>query len=62
LYEKQDEKLDSHAAEKGTTKLVSSKFTKTLTKKVATKIRETCEKTKFTPSSPIKATISIVSV
>jgi hypothetical protein len=31
-------------------------------KKVATKIRETCEKTLFTPSSPIKATNSIVSV
>ncbi len=31
-------------------------------KKVATKIRETCEKTLFTPPSPIKATNSIVSV
>ncbi len=30
--------------------------------KVETKIRETCEKTWFTPSSPIKATDSIVSV
>jgi hypothetical protein len=30
--------------------------------KVATKIRETCEKTLFTPPSPIKATNSIVSV
>jgi hypothetical protein len=29
---------------------------------VATKIRETCEKTLFTPPSPIKATNSIVSV
>jgi hypothetical protein len=31
-------------------------------KKVATKIRETYEKTLFTPPSPIKATNSIVSV
>ncbi len=31
-------------------------------KKVATKIRETCEKTLFTPPSPTKATSSIVSV
>ncbi len=31
-------------------------------KKVATKIRETCEKTLFTPPSPIKAANSIVSV
>ncbi len=30
-------------------------------KKVATKIRETCEKTLFTPPSPTKATNSIVS-
>jgi hypothetical protein len=30
--------------------------------KVATKIRETCEKTLFTPPSPTKATNSIVSV
>ncbi len=35
-------------------KLVSSNFAKIL--KVATKIRETCEKTLFTPSSPVKAT------
>ncbi len=35
-------------------KLVSSVFAKIL--KVATKIRETCEKTLFTPSSPVKAT------
>jgi hypothetical protein len=61
-YEKWDEKLDSRAAKKGTKKLVISKFAKTLNKKVATKIRETCEKTQFTPSSPIKATKSIVSV
>ncbi len=31
-------------------------------KKVVTKIRETCEKTLFTPPSPIKATNSIISV
>ncbi len=36
-------------------KLVSSDFAKIL--KVAPKIRETCEKTLFTPSSPVKATI-----
>jgi hypothetical protein len=41
-------------------KLVSSDFAKIL--KVATKIRETCEKTLFTPPSLTKATNSIVSV
>ena len=41
-------------------KLVSSNLAKIL--EVATKIRETCEKTLFTPPSPIKATNSIVSV
>ena len=46
--------LDSHAAKKGAKKLVSSDFAKIL--EVATKIRETCENTLFTPSSPIKAT------
>ncbi len=35
-------------------KLVSSNLAKIL--KVATKIRETCEETLFTPSSPVKAT------
>jgi hypothetical protein len=35
-------------------KLVSSDFAKIL--KVANKIRETCEKTLLTPSSPVKAT------
>ena len=59
-YEKRDEKSDSRAAEKGAKKLVSSDFSKIL--EVATKIRETCEKTLFTPPSPIKATNSIVSV
>jgi hypothetical protein len=59
-YEKRDEKSDSHAAEKGAKKLVSSDFAKIL--EVVTKIRETCEKTMFTPPSPIKATNSIVSV
>ncbi len=59
-YKKQDEKLDSRTAEKGAKKLVSSDFAKIL--EVATKIRETCEKTLFTPPSPIKATNSIVSV
>ncbi len=41
-------------------KLVSSNFAKML--EVATKIRETCEKTLFTPSSPVKLLNSIVSV
>ncbi len=59
-YEKRDKKLDSRAAEKGTKRLVSSNFAKIL--EVVTKIRETCEKTFFTPTSPIKATNSIVSV
>ncbi len=44
----------------GPKNLVSSDFAKIL--KVATNIRETCEKTLFTPPSPIKATNSIVSV
>jgi hypothetical protein len=35
-------------------KLVSSDFAKIL--EVAIKLRETCEKTLFTPSSPVKAT------
>jgi hypothetical protein len=61
-YEKRDEKSDSCAAEKGTKKVVSSDFAKKLDMKVATKIRETCEKTWFTPSSPMKATNSVVSV
>jgi hypothetical protein len=59
-YEKRDKKSDSRVAKKGTKKLVSSNFAKIL--EVATKIRETCEKTLFTPPSPIKATNSIVSV
>ncbi len=44
-YEKQEETLDFHAAEKGAKKLVSSNFANTLNKKVATKKREVCEKT-----------------
>jgi hypothetical protein len=59
-YKKRDKKLDSRAAEKGAKKLVSSNFAKIL--EVATKIRETCEKTLFTPPSPIKATNSIIYV
>jgi hypothetical protein len=58
-YKKWDKKSDSHAAEKGAKKLVSSNFAKIL--ELVTKIRETCEKTWFTPPSPIKATNSIVS-
>ncbi len=41
-------------------KLVSSDFAKIL--KVATKIRETCEKTLFTPSSPVKATKEVAEI
>ncbi len=59
-YEKRDKKSDSRAAEKGAKKLVSSDFAKIL--EVATKIRETREKTLFTPPSPIKATNSILSI
>ncbi len=58
-YKKRDKKSDSRAAETGAKKLVSSDFAKIL--EVVTKIRETCEKTLFTPPSPIKATNSIVS-
>ncbi len=57
---KQDEKLDSRAAEKGAKILVSSNYAKILEKKVAIKIREACEKTMFTSSNPIKATNPIV--
>jgi hypothetical protein len=53
---RQDKNLDSHAAEKGAKKLVSSDCTKILVKEVAIKIRETCKKTMFTPSNPLKAT------
>ncbi len=59
-YKKRDEKSDSRAAKKGANKLVSSNFAKIL--EVAPKIRETCEKTLFTPPSPIKATNSIIFV
>ncbi len=51
------QKLDSRAVKKGAKKLVSSNFAKIL--EVSTKISETCEKTLFTPPSPIKATNSI---
>ncbi len=46
--------MGAHVRCTGAKKLVSSDFAKIL--KVATKIRETCEKTLFTPSSPVKAT------
>jgi hypothetical protein len=52
--------MGAHVQCTGAKKLVSSDFAKIL--EVATKIRETCEKTLFTPYSPIKATNSIVSV
>jgi hypothetical protein len=54
------QKHGAHARCTSAKKLVSSYFAKIL--EVATKIRETCEKTLFTPPSPIKATNSIVSV
>ncbi len=60
VWENGKEKYDSHAAKKGAKKLVGSNCAKNLEKKVATEIRETCKKTYFTPSSPIKATNSIV--
>jgi hypothetical protein len=48
------ETLGAHVQCTSAKKLVSSHFAKML--EVATKIRETCEKTLFTPSSPEKAT------
>ncbi len=59
VYER-DKKLDSWATKQGAKKLVSSDVTKILEKKVAIKIRETCEKTMFTPSNPIIATNPII--
>jgi hypothetical protein len=54
---KRDEKSVSRTTKKGAKKLVSSNVAKILEKKkVAIKIRETCEKTLFTPSNPNKAT------
>ncbi len=47
-------KMGAHVRCTSNKKLVSSDFAKIL--KVATKIRETCDKTLFTPSSPVKAT------
>jgi hypothetical protein len=58
---KRNEKLESRATKKGAKKLVSSDCAKVLVKKVASKIRETCEKTMFTPSNPVKATSPIIS-
>ncbi len=46
--------MEAHVQGTYAKKLVSSNLAKTL--EVATKIRETCEKTLFTPSSPVKAT------
>jgi hypothetical protein len=60
MWYSENQKLDSHAAEKGTKKLVSSNCAKILENKVVIKIRESCEKTMFTPSNPIKATNPIV--
>ncbi len=53
--------MESCATKKGARKLVSSNVAKILEKeKVAIKIRETCEKTMFTPSNPNEATNPIV--
>jgi hypothetical protein len=52
--------LESHAAKKGVEKLVSSDVVKILENESSNKDRETCEKTMFTPSNPIKATNPIV--
>ncbi len=52
--------MEAHVQCTSAKKLVSSNFAKIL--KVATKIRETCEKTLFTPPSLKKATNSIVYV
>jgi hypothetical protein len=57
---KRDEKLESCAAEKGAKKLVSSNIAKILESESSDKDRETCEKTMFTPSHPIKATNPII--
>ena len=48
------ENMGAHVRCTSVQKVVSSNLAKTL--KVATKIRETCEKTSFTPSSSLKAT------
>ncbi len=52
--------MGAHVQGTSANKFVSSDFAKIL--EVATEIRETCEKTWFTPPSPTKATNSIVSV
>ncbi len=52
--------MGAHVRYTSAKKLVSSDFVKIL--EVATKLRETYEKTLFTPPSPTKATNSIVSV
>jgi hypothetical protein len=57
---KRDEKLESRAAKKGAKKLVSSDIAKILENECSDKDRETCEKTMFTPSNPIKATNPII--
>ncbi len=46
--------MGAHVQSTYAKKLVSSNLAKII--EVATKIRETCEKTLFTPSSPVKAT------
>jgi hypothetical protein len=57
---KRDEELESRAAKKGAKKLVSSNVAKILENESSYKDRETCEKTMFTLSNPIKATNPII--
>ncbi len=52
--------MESCGAEKGAEKLVSSDVAKKVENESSNKDRETCEKTMFTPSNPIKATNPIV--
>jgi hypothetical protein len=57
---KRDKKLDSHAAEKGVKKLVSSDCAKILEKESSNQDERNLWKTMFTPSNPTKATNPIV--
>jgi hypothetical protein len=52
--------LESRAAKKGAKKIVSSNVAKILENESNGKDQETCEKTMFTPSNPIKATNPII--
>jgi hypothetical protein len=52
--------MESRVAKKGAKKLVSSNVAKILENESSNKDRESCEKTMFTPSNPIKATNPII--